>query len=373
VTSAVGGIRVRAADLLDSLQAGVILLTRDGMIAHINPRLCEMLGRSADALVGRPVRELYEGDAEALREFDVSREPFDLPNEAEFFLPLPDGRRLPVMVAGRVPPDDSPLGAYRIVTVIDVSALKDAEARVRDQYEEVARLSDTVLEQALALKRHNRTLEERVRQRTRRLREAYMEAIYMLAVASEAKDEDTGAHVLRIRDYTEALAREIGLPPIRAERIGYSAILHDVGKMHVPDDILKKPGPLTDEERRIMQTHTVVGEQILSEKPFFDVARQIARSHQENWDGSGYPDGLKAEDIPLPARVVRLADVFDALTSERVYKPPWPPEEAIAEIRRSAGTMFEPRIVDAFVRLVESGTWAAIRERQPDARRFGED
>lgn len=183
----------------------------------------------------------------------------------------------------------------------------------------------------------------------------------MLAVASEAKDADTGAHVRRIERYAEAMARELGLPESEVERIGYSAILHDVGKMQVPDEILKKPGSLTDDERDEIQQHTLVGERILSRLAFFDEARRIARSHHENWDGSGYPDGLAGEAIPLSARIVRLVDVYDGLTSRRAYKEAWSPELSADYIRRGAGTLFDPKLVETFDILFERGafTWLA--------------
>ena len=353
------------ADLLDALQCGALLLDRAGHIVHANPRLCEMLERPAQALVGHTLPEFYPAAGDATQHFIHD---FSAVRETEYFLPLPEGRRRPVLIAGRPPRSDSPLADYRVVTVIDITRLKDAEQSCREQYRQVANLSDTVLQQALDLKHHSKFLEKRVRQRTRELAEANMEAIYMLAVACEAKDMDTGAHVLRMRAYATALlARTLGRPEEEAERIGYSAILHDVGKMQVPDEILKKPGPLTPAERRQMEVHPVAGERILSRKPFFDVARQIARSHQENWDGTGYPDRLAGAAIALPARIVRLADVFDALASQRVYKPPWPPAEAVQAINAGVGRLFDPQLVAAFLRLVDSGEWSAIRGQHADA------
>src|SRR4029450_3315375 len=187
-----------------------------------------------------------------------------------------------------------------------------------------------------------------VRQRTRELHEAHMEAIYMLAVAAEAKDLDTGKHVRRIERFTRLLAERIGLPTAESEAIGYSAILHDIGKIHVPDRILSKPGPLDDDERATMQQHTLAGERILSNTSFFDRARRIARSHHENWDGSGYPDRLAGESIPLEARIVHVADVYAALPTERVYKQPWTPERAVEAILGERGRMFAPDVIDAF-------------------------
>jgi putative two-component system response regulator len=182
----------------------------------------------------------------------------------------------------------------------------------------------------------------------------------MLAVASEAKDADTGQHVRRIQAYAHALARRLGMGDDEAEEIGYSAVLHDVGKIHVPDEILKKPGSLNDDERRRMQEHTIVGERILGTGTFFVRARRIARSHHENWDGSGYPDALAGRAIPLEARIVHLADVYDALVHERVYKPAWSPDDAARAIRDARGWMFEPDLVDAFLDLHTQGQWTPL-------------
>jgi putative two-component system response regulator len=199
------------------------------------------------------------------------------------------------------------------------------------------------------------SLEQRVEQRTAELHEAHMETIYILAIASEAKDEDTGAHVRRLRRMTQLLAEAMGVDPADAERMGYAAVLHDVGKIHTPDHILKKPGPLLADERSLMQEHTLAGERILKPSPFFTQASRIARSHHENWDGSGYPDHLAGSHIPFEARLVHLVDVFDALVNERIYKPAWTREQALAEIVRQRGTMFDPQAVDAFVRLEKNG------------------
>lgn len=353
-----GGPLRESAALLDMLHCGAFIVHRGGRIEYANRRLCEMLDRPEDQVVGQPVESLYV-DAEALAAVRDRWGHFDEPHEGEFFLPRPDGSRLPVIVSGgplgRTPPESD----YRLVTVIDLSGQKAAESKAQEEFEVISRLSDTVIEQALELKRYNERLEEKVRERTVELNEANMEAIYMLAVASEAKDADTGAHVRRIQHYTQALAQELGLSRHVAEEYGYSAILHDVGKMVVPDHILKKPGPLDGEERETMKLHCIAGERILSRKPFFAVARQIARSHHENWDGSGYPDSLSGEAIPLPARITHLADIFDALTSKRVYKPPWPAEKAVENIVGGSGRFFDPNVVSAFSSLHKAGRFSA--------------
>ncbi|MBK9127477.1 MAG: HD domain-containing protein [Phycisphaerales bacterium] len=346
-------------EVIEALPCGALVVADDGRILFANARVGELLGRPAHDLAGRLLVEFGPaGDPPpaALARLISATEPFD----TELELPHADGGRVSVLASVRPTAVGSGMSGQRIVTLVSVAGLKEAQDQLREQYRQIARLSDTVLEQALDLKGYSKSLEKRVAQRTRELHEANLEAIYMLAVASEAKDEDTGAHVLRIRDYSRLLAAASGLPEAEAERIGYSAILHDVGKMQVPDAILKKPGSLTPDERRVIETHTLAGERILSDKPFFLLARQIARSHQENWDGSGYPDRLGGEQIPLAARIVRLADVFDALVSRRVYKPAWPLDRVVETIRQGAGREFDPELVAAFLKLLEAGEWLAV-------------
>ena len=231
----------------------------------------------------------------------------------------------------------------------------EAEKNLKEQYDIIAKLSTTVMNSAMDLKHDNEVLEIRVRQRTRELTEANIDAIYMLAIASEAKDQDTGAHVRRIFRLTREISSALGMNDRKAEDLAYASVLHDVGKIHVPDNILKKPGPLTNEEWTVMREHTIAGERILSDKPFFGHARKIARSHHENWDGSGYPDAVSGEAIPMEARIVHLADVYDALTSPRVYKAAWKPAEAADFIRESSGHMFDPNLVAVFDDLAKAG------------------
>ena len=358
--------------LMDALFCGAVLVDELGAIVHVNERFAALTGRTRAELLGMPLGALC--DRVAVPRPGQTTAGSDPPSggtnpgtscaslatpdaglEAEFALRRPDGTHVPVIASGRRPGAHPPLDAYRLVTVIDISAQKAAEAREHEQYVEICELSDTILQQALDLKRHSTSLEEKVRERTRELREANMDAITMLAVASESRDGDTGAHVHRIRNYVTLLARELGLEPELGERLGHSAILHDVGKIVVRDAILKKPGPLTAAERAEMETHTVAGERILADRPFFETARAIARHHHENWDGSGYPDRLAGTAIPLAARITHVADVFDALASPRVYKDAWPPARAIAAVRAGAGRLFDPEVITAFDRLVAAG------------------
>lgn len=185
---------------------------------------------------------------------------------------------------------------------------------------------------------------------------AHYDAIYTLARASEAHDEDTGAHVLRIRRIVERIALELGFEDDTARDLGHDAMLHDVGKLRIPPSVLKKPGQLDESERQVMESHTVRGERLLSDRPTMQRAARIARSHHECWDGSGYPDGLRAEDIPLEARVTSVADVMDALISERCYKQSWTYDEALREVISLAGTKLDPGVVEALQRCDADGS-----------------
>lgn len=347
-------VPVEIRDTLDALHCGAFVLRGDGRIAHANRRLAEMLGWSREAVVGHDLADLLASpnDRKAIEPLIDCR-----PAEVELTLRSATGTTLNAVLAARPMRDGCGEDGYRLVTAIDITSLRREERRAQEQYEEISRLSDTILTQALDLKHQSEWLEDRVRERTRELHEANLESIYMLAMASEARDEETGAHLRRIERFARLVARELGFPARHAERIGYSAILHDVGKIAVPDEILKKPGPLTDEEYATLKNHTIVGERILSEKPFFEIARAIARSHHENWDGSGYPDERRGDEIPVAARIVRLVDVFDALVSERVYKGSWPARKAADYIAERAGTWFEPELVRVFSEVFARGSF----------------
>ncbi|MDQ3823477.1 MAG: HD domain-containing protein [Actinomycetota bacterium] len=181
------------------------------------------------------------------------------------------------------------------------------------------------------------------------LQEAYRETVAALATALETKDTGTRAHSQRVQQYAlelcRAIAPELGDEP-SAE---YGFLLHDVGKIGIPDEVLRKPGPLSDEQRRLMQTHTVIGEQMLGGVAFLQgTGLSVVRSHHERWDGRGYPDGLARDEIPVGARVFAVADTLDAMTSDRVYRPAQPWRAAREEILSQEGRQFDPDVVDAF-------------------------
>jgi len=230
------------------------------------------------------------------------------------------------------------------------------------------------------LRRQNEILEQRVQERTRQLATVQDVTIAAMGSLAETRDNETGNHIRRTQHYVRELARALAdhprfadtLTPQMIELLYKSAPLHDIGKVGIPDAILLKPGKLTADEFEIMKRHTTYGrDTILAAEALLDVpdsflrlAREIAYSHQEKWDGSGYPEGLRGEDIPLSARLMAVADVYDALISRRVYKPAFSHEEATAIIEGGRGSHFDPDMVDAFSGL--SQRFAAIAARFVD-------
>ncbi len=183
---------------------------------------------------------------------------------------------------------------------------------------------------------------------------AQAETVQRLSMAVEFRDEDTGSHIERIGRFSVLLAEHIGMDAQFCERLKHAAPLHDVGKVAIPDAILLKPGPLTPQERAIVETHAEEGHRLVrgSSSSILDMAATIALSHQEKWDGSGYPRGLKGESIPIEGRIVAVADVFDALTSDRVYRKAFAVEDAVQMMREQRGRHFDPVLLDAFMEVL---------------------
>jgi putative two-component system response regulator len=202
------------------------------------------------------------------------------------------------------------------------------------------------------LRRQNQDLEERLRIRTNALEESHAGTLERLARAVECRDDATGQHTHRVGELSAKIASALGFTEQRARLLRRAAPLHDVGKIGIPDAILYKPGPLTPEEFAVMSTHTTMGAQLLADgrSPITELAERIARSHHERWDGTGYPDRLSGEEIPLEARIVAVADFYDALTSDRPYRAAWSQERTLQAIHAGRGTHFDPAVVDALFR-----------------------
>ncbi len=192
---------------------------------------------------------------------------------------------------------------------------------------------------------------DRLERLTEDLRFAREETIARLARAAEFRDDETAAHLQRMSHYCYLIGKKKNLDEYKCEMLRIASPMHDVGKIGIPDDILLKPGRLTPDEYTIMKQHAEIGYKILSgsDSPLVKLAANIAHTHHEKWDGSGYPRGLKAEDIPIEGRIAAVADVFDALTSERPYKKAWPLEDAVALLQRGRAAHFDPELVDLFL------------------------
>ncbi|MEE4355630.1 MAG: two-component system response regulator [Desulfococcaceae bacterium] len=216
------------------------------------------------------------------------------------------------------------------------------------------------------LAKQNHILEDMVEERTRELYNSRMEIIHRLVFSAEFKDPETGSHIKRMSHYSALLAEGYGLSKKECDTILLASPMHDIGKIGIPDIILLKPGKLDPEEWIIMKKHPGIGAKILSKSKsrLMRAGQQIAVSHHERWDGSGYPQGKKGKDIPLYGRIAALADVFDALTTKRPYKTAWPIEKAADEIIKQSGRHFDPELVEVFTDVLSR--FLEIRTRFPE-------
>lgn len=197
---------------------------------------------------------------------------------------------------------------------------------------------------------HSHFLEQRIEDATKQIRSREQETLFRLAKAGEYRDEETGNHIIRMARYSRLIAEELGLMSDHCDLIELAAPMHDIGKIGIPDHILQKPGKLSPDELVIMKTHPLIGFRILQDSPskYLMMGATIALSHHEKYDGSGYPNGTKGDNIPLEARIVAVADVYDALTSNRPYKKAWSNEDSMEYLTTNSGKHFDPACVDAF-------------------------
>ncbi len=285
--------------------------------------------------------------------------------------------------------------ALRDIPVIFISARDDEESKVRAfsmggvdyvtkpfQYEEVNARVETHLQMfrmRRELKHYNQCLENLVKEKVREISDSQLSTIAAVSVLAESRDDDTGHHIERTRTFCRVLATKLrenpryapGISDAFVETIFQASPLHDIGKVGIADAILLKPDKLTREEFEIMKTHTLIGARTLQTvrrkypgNSFVNMGIAITRSHHEKWDGSGYPDGLAGDDIPLSARIMALCDVYDALRSRRVYKQPYSHSRSSELIREGSGSHFDPAIVQAFLQV--EAEFARIRDGMSD-------
>jgi putative nucleotidyltransferase with HDIG domain len=233
-----------------------------------------------------------------------------------------------------------------------------SEPELRDEIErlraELARREREATDKERQLERYAADLRETFKQeraRSQELQESYMATVRALSNAVEARDAYTGKHAERVAAYGLALARALELPLASSPEMEFGFLLHDIGKVAIPDAILYKAGKLTEKERALMAQHPLIGAEIIREIGFLGEAAAVVRSHHERWDGKGYPDGLAGEEIPIAARVFAVADVLDALTTNRPYRPASPLPRARAMIEAESGTHFDPQVIGAFKRI----------------------
>jgi len=236
------------------------------------------------------------------------------------------------------------------------SGAKDFLNKPYDRVEVLVRIHNLIEVRMLhnQVRDQNKILEDKVKLRTQELYDTQLDVIQRLARAVEYRDSETGLHIIRMSHYSACLAAEYGLPMDECELILTAAPLHDIGKIGIPDAILRKPSKLTTQEWEIMKTHTTIGAELLSgsNSKFLHMAKNIALTHHERWDGTGYPQGLKEKQIPVVGQICALSDVFDALTTKRPYKDAWDYEETLASIKKSSGIQFSHDLVDSFFRIL---------------------
>ncbi|GAA5513157.1 hypothetical protein Dcar01_01883 [Deinococcus carri] len=321
--------------VVDGVPESIFVKDPQGRYVMINAAGAARIGRPVGDILGRDDRALFPAvTAEAAHRRDTHVLTTGETASYEVTDLLPDGSYRTFLSNKSVYRDSQGQIQGLIGTVLDITERKLAEATIHQQNEVLAAL---------------------VRQRTQEVEQAQLEVLERLARAAELRDDNTGEHVRRVARTAAGLARRLGLAEDEVRLIERAAPLHDVGKIGVPDAVLLKPGRLTPEEFRLVQAHTELGASLLAgdSSRLVSAACEIALTHHERWDGRGYPLGLAGEAIPLSGRIVAVADVLDALTSERPYKPAWTRAEALQEIRAQADAQFDPAVVAALEALLQ--------------------
>jgi len=314
--------------LFEAMVDPVVILDNQHIVVDINSAMLALLDQKAAQVIGHPAKQIFANFPIPIKRFthvSYARDEtiFEVGGKTVYYeltiWPLYDSHKA---MTGR------------IYISHDITALKELERELREL---------------------NLDLEHRVRERTHQLAEAYDTTLEGWARALELRDKETEGHSRRVTETTVTVARAMGIDEEELEHIRRGAILHDIGKMGIPDQILRKEGPLTEAEKQIVMKHPETAHNLLKQIPFLEKALEIPYSHHEKWDGSGYPRGLKGTAIPLSARIFAAADVWDALTSDRPYRKAWSKEQVVQHLLNEAGKYLDPHVVNVFLGLVEKG------------------
>lgn len=314
--------------LFEAMVDPVVFLDNQHLVVDINTAMLTLLDMKASNVIGQPAKLVFADSPIPIKlythvSYARAETTFEVRGKSVYYeltvWPIYDSNK-------------NMMG--RIYIAHDITALKELERELRNL---------------------NAELEDRVRERTHQLAEAYDTTLEGWAKALELRDKETEGHSRRVTETTVAVARALGIPEDEVEYIRRGAILHDIGKMGIPDEILRKEGPLTDEEREIIRRHPDTSYELLRQIPFLKDALDIPYCHHEKWDGSGYPRGLQKFEIPLSARIFAVADVWDALSSDRPYRLAMSRGQSIQYLISESGKHFDPHVVNTFLRLIEKG------------------
>jgi PAS domain S-box-containing protein len=314
--------------VFEAMVEPVVILDKQNMIVDVNSSMLALLGKNENEVIGKSAKNVFE----------------DFPIPIKMYTHVSYARTEATYELGG-------LNIHYELTVWPIyNARKEMIGRIYISHD-ITALKQLENE----LRKLNTELEDRVRARTWELADAYDTTLEGWARTLELRDKETEGHSRRVTDTTLKIAMAMGIKDDYLEQIRRGAILHDIGKMGIPDGILHKPGTLTDEEREIIRKHPQIAYDLLSPVPFLKKALEIPYCHHERWDGMGYPQGLKEHAIPMSARIFAIADVWDAISSDRPYNKAWSREKAVEYFINEAGRHFDPRVVNVFLDLVEKG------------------
>ncbi|GAB4541014.1 MAG: hypothetical protein Fur002_08680 [Anaerolineales bacterium] len=311
--------------IFEAMVEPVVVLDNDNIVVDVNTSMLDLLDMQSAQVIGKPAKEVFENFPIPIKKY---LQTIYTRAESQFQI---DGKTVHYEMTAWPLQDAQKNISGRIFISHDITALKELEQELRTL---------------------NAELEERVLTRTRELAETYDATLEGWARALELRDKETEGHTRRVTSVTVKVAKRMGITGDDLEQTRRGALLHDIGKMGIPDSILLKPGKLTKAERALMETHATLAYQMLEPIAFLKKALDIPYCHHEKWDGSGYPRGLAGQDIPLAARIFAIADVWDAITSERPYKKAWKREKAVQHLMEQSGKHFDPQVVSVFLEMV---------------------